>query len=97
MFFKSLNNLQHILFQVINRHNVESEDSANIMNLKMAAFHPWWHLLFVQNLQRPNFLYLKYPKAICFLKSTFWLFLVKETFTFPPISEQNLDISGNIG
>ena len=41
MFFNSLNNLQHILFQVIHRHNVESEDSANIMNLKMAAFHPW--------------------------------------------------------
>ena len=84
MFFNSLNNLQHILFQVINRHNVESEDSANIMNLKMAAFHPWWHLLFVQNLQRPNFLYLKYPKAICFLKSTFGCFLLKKHLPFPP-------------
>ena len=66
---------------------MDSQDTANIMNFNKIDALKAPSLLtafFVQHLQRPDFLLLKYPKAICFLNSTFWLFLSKETFTLSP-------------
>ena len=68
------------LFQVINWH-MDSQDTANMMSFKnigKSSFFSWFKICSVLASS------IKYPKAICFLKSTFWPFLVKETFTFTP-------------